>query len=72
MHFVVVNLEAYLRVSSKLKLGIIDDQYTATSNLQSSKSGQSFGETDATGHVKTGEPIIILWIVIHINFETLY
>lgn len=72
MDFVVVNLEAYLRVSSKLKLGVIGDQYTETSNLQSSKSGQSLGETDATGQVKTGEPIIILWIVIHINFETLY
>ncbi|KAF3444281.1 hypothetical protein FNV43_RR13971 [Rhamnella rubrinervis] len=57
-----VNLEAYLRVSSKLKLGIIGNQYTATSNLQSSKSGQSLGETDATGNVKIGRVPVRLYV----------
>lgn len=71
MHFVVVNLEAYQRISSKLKLGIIGDEYT-TSTLQSSKSGQTLGDNDATGQVKTGEPIIILWIVFQTSFGTLH
>lgn len=72
MHFVVVNLEAYQRISSKLKLGIIGDEYTVTSTLQSSKSVQTLGDNDATGQVKTGEPIIILWIVFQTSFGTLH
>ncbi|GLT28752.1 hypothetical protein SLA2020_036600 [Shorea laevis] len=45
------NLEGYLRVSSKLKLGTIDDEYAG---LYSSKSRQGSGEKDLAGQVKTG------------------
>lgn len=66
------NLDGYLRVSSKLKLGIIGDQHIAASHLNSLKSWQSIGETDTTGQVKTGELIIVLWIMIQTASETLH
>lgn len=47
------NLEAYLRISSKLKLATVEDEYTVNLNL-SSKSQQVTGETDVGGQVKTG------------------
>lgn len=47
------SLEAYLRVSSKLKLGTVEDEYTIKMNL-STKSGQGTGETDMAGQMKTG------------------
>ncbi|XP_007032216.2 PREDICTED: autophagy protein 5 isoform X2 [Theobroma cacao] len=53
------NLEAYLRVSSKLKLATIEDEYTS---LCSSKSQQGSGETDFTGQVKTGRVPVRLYV----------
>lgn len=47
------NLEAYLRVSSKLKLVTVEDDYTVKLNSLS-KSQQGTGETDFAGQVKTG------------------
>lgn len=54
--FVVGNLEVYTRVSSKLKLGIVSDEYTAKSNMSSARSGQCVDETDVSGQDKAGEP----------------
>ncbi|XP_048328835.2 autophagy protein 5 isoform X1 [Ziziphus jujuba] len=56
------NLDGYLRVSSKLKLGIIGDQHIAASHLNSLKSWQSIGETDTTGQVKTGRVPVRLYV----------
>ncbi|XVF20469.1 hypothetical protein REPUB_Repub12eG0003000 [Reevesia pubescens] len=53
------NLEAYQRVSSKLKLATVEDEYT---NLCSSKSQQGFGETDLAGQVKTGRVPVRLYV----------
>lgn len=44
------NLEAYLRVSSKLKLGAVGEV-----NLSSPRSRPSMGEIDVSGQVKQGE-----------------
>ncbi|XP_061347820.1 autophagy protein 5 [Gastrolobium bilobum] len=48
------NLESYRRVSSKLKLGTFEDEYTENINSVSTKSQQSTGDTDVAGQVKTG------------------
>ncbi|XVE77475.1 hypothetical protein DITRI_Ditri13aG0065700 [Diplodiscus trichospermus] len=53
------NLEAYQRVSSKLKLAIIEDEYAT---LCSTKSQQGFGETDLAGQVKTGRVPVRLYV----------
>lgn len=50
-----VNLEAYLWVSSKLKLGIAGDEFSVKLNASVIKSQLSNVETDNTGSVKTGE-----------------
>lgn len=52
---VAVNLEAYLLVSSKLKLGIAGDDFSAKLNSSILKSQQTAVETDNTGSMKTGE-----------------
>lgn len=44
-------LEAYLRVSSKLKLDIVGDDFSL--KLNTSRQGNS--DTDATGPTKSGE-----------------
>ncbi|KAK9041257.1 hypothetical protein V6N11_016366 [Hibiscus sabdariffa] len=54
------NLEAYQRVSSKLKLATFDDEYRT---LCSQKSQQSFGETDLTAQVKTGRVPVRLYVL---------
>ncbi|KAL5743602.1 hypothetical protein ACOSQ2_026718 [Xanthoceras sorbifolium] len=56
------NLEAYQRVSSKLKLGTVEDEYAIKMNLSSVKSQQGTGETEATGQVKTGRIPIRLYV----------
>ncbi|XP_062168731.1 autophagy protein 5 isoform X2 [Alnus glutinosa] len=48
------NLEAYIRISSKLKLETVGDEYAADLYSSSFKSRQSIGDTDSTGQVKTG------------------
>ncbi|CAM8909810.1 unnamed protein product [Rhodiola kirilowii] len=50
------NLEAYMRISSKLKLRIIDDDFTENSISRSS------GETDSAGPAKTGRVPVRLYI----------
>lgn len=55
------NLEAYLRVSSKLKLVTVEDEYTVKLNL-SSKSQQGTGEADFAGQVKTGRIPVRLYV----------
>lgn len=54
-HCVAGNLEAYIRVSSKLKLGTVGDEYAADLYSSSFNSRQSIGDTDSTGQVKTGD-----------------
>ncbi|KAK7300630.1 hypothetical protein RJT34_11478 [Clitoria ternatea] len=59
------NLESYRRVSSKLKLGIFEDEYTENISLALAKSQQNTGDVDAAGQVKTGRiPVrLYLWTV---------
>ncbi|XP_050159018.1 autophagy protein 5-like isoform X1 [Malus sylvestris] len=47
------NLEAYFRVSSKLKLGTVGEEWAAK-NLCTPKSRPNMGETDVSGQVKAG------------------
>ncbi|XP_017178078.2 autophagy protein 5-like isoform X3 [Malus sylvestris] len=47
------NLEAYFRVSSKLKLGTVGEDWAAK-NSCSPKSRPNMGETDVSGQVKAG------------------
>lgn len=47
------NLEAYLRVSSKLKFGMFGDAFSSRLNSSSSKSRER-AELDATGTVTSG------------------
>ncbi|KAM7515921.1 hypothetical protein LguiA_005504 [Lonicera macranthoides] len=57
------NLETYLRVSSKLKLGTFGDDFLVKLNSSSPKSRQSVNETDAaTGAVKTGRIPVRLYV----------
>ncbi|XP_059444481.1 autophagy protein 5 isoform X2 [Corylus avellana] len=56
------NLEAYIRVSSKLKLGTVGDEYAADLYSSSLNSRQSIGDTDSTGQVKTGRVPIRLYV----------
>lgn len=57
-----VNLEAYLWVSSKLKLGIAGDEFSVKLNASVIKSQQSNVETDNTGSVKTGRIPVRLYL----------
>ncbi|KAF5957947.1 hypothetical protein HYC85_005172 [Camellia sinensis] len=66
------NLEAYLRVSSKLKLGIGGDEFSAKLNSSSLKSQQSTVETDTTGSVNTGRIPVRLYVCnVHEDFDDL-
>ncbi|XP_057971536.1 autophagy protein 5 isoform X4 [Malania oleifera] len=56
------NLEGYLRISSKLKLGTVGDDYTVNLNLCSLKSQQSTAEADTTGPAKTGRIPVRLYV----------
>ncbi|KAL6528968.1 autophagy protein 5 [Orobanche minor] len=51
-------LEAYLRVSSKLKLDIVGDDYSFKLHSSTSNSRQSSTDSDASGTTRTGEKII--------------
>ena len=48
------NMEAYQRVSSKLKLETVGDQYVGKPNSNLLKSRTNTSETDTGGPVKTG------------------
>ncbi|KAK4742227.1 hypothetical protein SAY87_000228 [Trapa incisa] len=47
------DLEAYRQVSSKLKLGIIEDEYSVNTNSNLPKPRASITETELTGQTKT-------------------
>ncbi|KAJ4706828.1 Autophagy protein 5 [Melia azedarach] len=55
------SLEGYLRVSSKLKLVTIEDEYSMKMNF-SSKSQQGNGETNVAGQPKTGRIPVRLYV----------
>ncbi|PWA50764.1 autophagy protein Apg5 family [Artemisia annua] len=58
-------LELYNRISSKLKLGILGDEFSARSNPSSLKSQQSVNETEATAAPKASRiPVrLYLWTI---------
>lgn len=49
------NLEEYIRTSSKLKIGIIEDDYTLKTDLCSQKSRKTTGEAAESGQTKAGK-----------------
>ena len=53
--FIAANLEAYQRVSSKLKLGTFEDEFVRHIDSNTKKSQQSAGETDVAAQMKIGE-----------------
>ena len=56
-YFIAGNMETYQRVSSKLKLEKVGDQYVGKPNSNLLKSRTNTGETDTGGPVKTGNRI---------------
>ncbi|OAY60577.1 autophagy protein 5 isoform X1 [Manihot esculenta] len=66
------NLEAYLRASSKLKFGIIEDENTLKMDLHSQKSRKTDGEADMGGQMKTGKIPVRLYVrTVSEDFEDL-
>ncbi|XP_052190370.1 autophagy protein 5 isoform X14 [Diospyros lotus] len=66
------NLETYIRVSSKLKLGVGGDEFSVKLNSPSSKTQRSIVETDTSGSVKTGRIPVRLYVCnVHDDFEDL-
>lgn len=59
-------LEAYNRISSKLKLGIIGDEFSGKPNPSTLKSQHSVDETEATAATKASMfvsfNVIIIWV----------
>ncbi|XP_010549795.1 PREDICTED: autophagy protein 5 [Tarenaya hassleriana] len=56
------NLAGYTRISSKLKLGAIEDEFSRKMSLLSPKSGQGVPETDVAGQVKTARIPVRLYV----------
>ncbi|XP_030536745.1 autophagy protein 5 isoform X1 [Rhodamnia argentea] len=56
------DLEAYQQVSLKLKLGVLEDEYTVKKNSISLRSKESNADTDVAGQVKTGRIPVRLYI----------
>ncbi|GAB4855304.1 autophagy protein 5 [Ancistrocladus abbreviatus] len=56
------NLEVFLRVSSKLKLGAIEDEFTEKLYLSLKKSKSSIGNAESPGLTKTGRIPVRLYI----------
>lgn len=52
------DLDAYTRLSPKLKMGTIEDEFSRKTSLSSPQSLQGGPETDVAGQVKTGLPTI--------------
>ncbi|CAK9169795.1 unnamed protein product [Ilex paraguariensis] len=66
------NLEAYLRISSKLKLGIVEDEFSVKLNSSALNSQQSATDTDPSGPVKTGRIPVRLYVrCVNEDFEDL-
>lgn len=49
------DLDSYLRISSKLKFGILVDDFSIQLNISSPKSPESTQNADGTAPAKTGE-----------------
>ncbi|CAI0449148.1 unnamed protein product [Linum tenue] len=56
------NLEAFIRSSSKLKSGTIEDDYASKSSLSSQKSQKMIGEADTSVQTKTGKVPVRLYV----------
>ncbi|XP_028800582.1 autophagy protein 5 [Neltuma alba] len=56
------NLDAYRRVSFKLKLGTFEDEFVAHSDSNAKKSQQSAGETDVAAQMKIGRIPVRLYV----------
>ncbi|KAK6927391.1 Autophagy-related protein 5 [Dillenia turbinata] len=56
------NMDAYLRISSKLKLGTVTDDYMVKSNASALHSQQSSSDMDGMGPVKTGRIPVRLYV----------
>ncbi|XP_054797068.1 autophagy protein 5 isoform X2 [Prosopis cineraria] len=56
------NLDAYQRVSSKLKLGTFGDEFVAHIDSNAKKSQQSGGETDVAAQMKIGRIPVRLYV----------
>ncbi|XP_020535784.1 autophagy protein 5 isoform X2 [Jatropha curcas] len=56
------NLEAYLRASSKLKLGMVEDEFTLKMDSLSPKSQKTMVEADTAGQMKIGKIPVRLYI----------
>lgn len=52
------DLDAYTRLSPKLKMGTIEDDFSRKTNMSSPPSRQGVPEMDVAGQVKTGLPTI--------------
>lgn len=52
------DIDAYTRLSPKLKMGTVEDEFSRTTSLSSPQSQQVVAETDVAGQVKTGLPTI--------------
>ncbi|RVW20568.1 Autophagy protein 5 [Vitis vinifera] len=61
-YFIAGNMETYQRVSSKLKLEKVGDQYVGKPNSNLLKSRTNTGETDTGGPVKTGRIPVRLYV----------
>lgn len=57
MHFASGELEVYLRISSKLKLGIVGEDYTG--NVMSPR--QTNSEKDGAGSSRTGAYLLLFY-----------
>ncbi|XP_055804058.1 autophagy protein 5 [Solanum dulcamara] len=66
------NLDSYLRVSSKLKLGIVVDDFSIQLNISSPKSPESTQNADGTAPAKTGRIPVRLYVrTINEDFDEL-
>jgi len=52
------DLDAYTRLSPKLKMGTVEDEFSRKTSLSSPQSQQVVPETEVAGQVKTGLPTI--------------
>lgn len=52
------DLDAYTRLSPKLKMGSIEDEFSGKTGLSSPQPRQGATETDVAGQVKTGLPTL--------------
>ncbi|MCD9638324.1 autophagy protein 5 [Datura stramonium] len=66
------NLDSYLRISSKLKLGIVVDDFSIQLNISSPKSPESTQNADGTAPAKTGKIPVRLYVrTINEDFDEL-